>query len=499
MSENAVQQNGETDLFAKVISYLKVRFKSIFFRGVISLIVTVLLLTVLWAFSPRKVMYSQDVMLMLPKGEKTFSYPDGTEFSTADLISPSVLNEIYRECKLQERMPENDFQKIFMVVNSDIERTLLDAEYREKMAKRNISLVDLRKLQDEYTNKIDALPKNRFSVMMNAEVPFSFLEAQNILSKIPVIWFKQYSVLHSEPLPPVENLAAYDPASVSGNLLQLERAYLYCRNLQEHCKQLDDQLAKNRNFAAKTGETLSDLLHNLQQLERFELSLLRQYIQCNAKLQQPADKLFVQSRVSHIRQELLRENELRNNVVNIINTIRSNTAVSAPAGTQNTPVATTAVQQDATLQLDSAFLTRYGALVQKTAAQNLIVPYLEKMEKSSDKIAALNAENLYFDMFLKAENTAPVAEITPEKFQEMLKKANADLIAAGKKVDELQNYLQTHALSSDYFVSDGYAKEVKNLSLPIKLIAVGLIAIWMLFNIIVIVIDFYKFGEKENA
>ena len=70
MSENAVQQNGETDLFAKVISYLKVRFKSIFFRGVISLIVTVLLLTVLWAFSPRKVMYSQDVMLMLPKGEK---------------------------------------------------------------------------------------------------------------------------------------------------------------------------------------------------------------------------------------------------------------------------------------------------------------------------------------------------------------------------------------------------------------------------------------------
>lgn len=498
MSENAVQQNGETDLFAKVISYLKVRFKSIFFRGVISLIVTVLLVAVFWAFSPRKVMYSQDVMLMLPKGEKTFSYPDGTEFSTADLISPSVLNEIYRECKLQERIPEDDFQKSFMVVNSDIERTLLDAEYREKMAKRNISLVDLRRLQDEYTNKINALPKNRFSVMMNAEVPFSFLEAQNILSKIPVIWFKQYSVLHSEPLPPVENLAAYDPASVSGNLLQLERAYLYCQNLQQHCKQLDDQLAKNRNFAAKTGETLRDLRHDLQQLERFELSLLRQYIQCNAKLQQPADKLFVRSRVSHIRQELLREEELRHNVVNIINTIRSNTAVSAPAGTQNAPAAA-AVQQDATLQLDSAFLTRYGDLVQKTAAQNLIVPYLEKMEKGSDKIANLKAENLFFDMFLKAENTAPVAEITPEKFQEMLKKANADLIAAGKKVDELQNYLQTHALSSDYFVSDGYAKEVKDLSLPIKLIAVGLIAIWMIFNVIVIVIDFYKFGEKENA
>lgn len=498
MSENAVQQNGEADLFAKIISYLKVRFKSFFFRGIISLIVTVLLVAVFWAFSPRKVMYSQDVMLMLPKGEKTFSYPDGTEFSTADLISPSVLNEVYRECKLQERMPENDFQKIFMVVNSDIERTLLDAEYREKMAKRNISLVDLRRLQDEYTSKINALPKNRFSVMMNAEVPFSFLEAQNILSKIPVIWFKQYSVLHSEPLPPVENLAAYDPASITGDLLQLERAYLYCRNLQQHCKQLDAQLAKNRNFAVETGETLRDLQHDLQQLERFELSLLRQYIQCNAKLQQPADKLFVQSRVSHIRQELLREDELLCNVVNIINTIRSNTAVSAPAGTQNAPAAA-AVQQDATLQLDSAFLTRYGDLVQKTAAQNLIVPYLEKMEKSSDKIAALNAENLYFDMFLKAENTAPVAEITPEKFQEMLKKANADLIAAGKKVDELQNYLQTHALSSDYFVSDGYAKEVKNLSLPIKLIAVGLIAIWMIFNVIVIVIDFYKFGEKENV
>ena len=125
-----------------ILAFFKLRFKRLLLRMIItgSIMVLVMILCVLLA--PKTSIWTRNIMVLLPKKDNIARYPSGKPFSSADLLSNPVLQQVYQRNNLKGRMDFKDFVSSFFMTNSDIKKAILDAEYREKKGKKNITVIE---------------------------------------------------------------------------------------------------------------------------------------------------------------------------------------------------------------------------------------------------------------------------------------------------------------------------------------------------------------------
>ena len=212
-AQNNIQATDDyaSDLSVKeIITFFKLRKRRLLLRAGISFVLMLLVFLLLYAFTPRNAIWSRNITLLLPRNDNVPLYPSGKPFSTSDLLTPSVLREVYNANNLKGRIDFADFMSSFFMSDSNMEKTRLDAEYREKMNKRNISVIDLQNLEHEYRQKLQSLASEQLALSMKPEMPLSRVEITKILNSIPEVWFiaterveKSYwksSVLETEAL-----------------------------------------------------------------------------------------------------------------------------------------------------------------------------------------------------------------------------------------------------------------------------------------------------------
>jgi hypothetical protein len=97
-------------------------------------------------------------------GAEHGQYPNGTKFSSAEIITTPVLLKAYNNNDLGRFTTFADFTKSIFVLESNTAQDALTMEYQARLADPKLSPVDRDRLQREYESKLASLGKDQFAL-----------------------------------------------------------------------------------------------------------------------------------------------------------------------------------------------------------------------------------------------------------------------------------------------------------------------------------------------
>lgn len=85
-------------------------------------------------------------------------YPNGTGFSSTEVVDRSVLDEVYDTNHLETYCSREEFLGGFFVEATSVELAIIDREYQARLADTRLSAVDRERVQSEYRAKRQSAP-----------------------------------------------------------------------------------------------------------------------------------------------------------------------------------------------------------------------------------------------------------------------------------------------------------------------------------------------------
>lgn len=475
-----------------VTSFVRTHGLSIVLRGVISLTVVIALLALYYAFAPRAESYRQDVAITLETRNGEAVYPNDRLFSSEDLISAPVLDRVWREQKLESVVKFEDFCKWFSIAGYDRERVKLDAEYQTKMSKRNITVTELSTLQSEYESKLAALTaNNRYLVAMKPTCALAREKAVEVLSSVPKVWFAESVILNAPQMPAMtraDSLSNYLTRLKTGEsrlLEMMDALRLYRSETQATCAYVRKQLLRGRNVRIE-GQDLGVYESRLSMIESELLRLKNRMLREG----DPSDlEEFVSARLDDMACETMAVEEKVKALRQTIDLLKDTSDREANASKRGTSATEGAV----TLQADASFFKDFTDMVRRDASQEAVQKYAEQMSLLMSDMADIKARKLYYDQIgAYAAKTQKAGQklSSASKLLPDIEAVMAELLAVGEKVTAFRDCALTLYRTSDQFYAlPAAAQYGKSFRFALSRLALGLLALWALYNCVRLATD----------
>ena len=214
------------------------------------------------------------------KGADQGSYPNGTKFSPQELLSGSVLSELYSELNTDSFSYTEMVESIVLTPNfagaDQLEILIQDLISKDK----GLSTQDFSSAVSEYTDTLVNQSKTNVTVTLDLNlVNGSVDEGTRILTLIPKIWASQaledrgVLVTSTPPISGLDTRMMSDELLVQVNVLSDTYSLL-----DSHLSSLMTN-SNNRTVSdPATGQTLSDLSHKLDMEDKYRISILKELI-----------------------------------------------------------------------------------------------------------------------------------------------------------------------------------------------------------------------------
>lgn len=490
------QQPQDEFSFQLLMNFLKQRRNAILLYGIVSLVLAVLLFGIGYTLLPSNKIFTQDIRIMLGEadvetvmqnmknlpptvsksGQMIVIYPSGKPFVPADIINPVVLKQVYEKNKLQDMIDFDHFQNLFSITNYSEKLALVRAEFREKLGRRNLTAVDLKRFEDDY-NAALAKIDNKFNYVLSMRsvgIPPNL--AAKILNEIPATWAAMYRKLEAAKIP----LNNFDrdlaqkvkDSRAASYFIAIDQALYYNAQMLKLCDQLK-ALTMNRAIALPGGEYLDDIIDSFRHIQDYQLNLLRQMLLRNPKLHSGLDVAYLTSRLQDIDQKL---NEKRAVLGNITDSIRM-------IGEKYT-------ENSAKTEMDKG--TQVNAM-----NQNLVNAALE----CGNEVALLEAQKQYYSQMLAAlrekGEDAKTAQTDSQAFVKLFDATIQNMISAARKTTEMKELLMKDYLSTlEFYAPVTMPALVVERLIPTRYMLAGVFGCWVFFNLLVILILYLQDAPK---
>ncbi len=110
-------------------------------------------------------------------------YPNGTPFSSAEIVATPVLDEVYKANDLQRYMEFNDLKESMFALESNPDLELLSYEYQSKLSDVKLTPVDRARIEAEFRKKLESLKSAEFSLNLRRSERMKKLPA-SLLTKV---------------------------------------------------------------------------------------------------------------------------------------------------------------------------------------------------------------------------------------------------------------------------------------------------------------------------
>lgn len=238
-------------------------------------------------------------------------YPNGTEFSRADLLATSVLSEVYRINELDQYLPFERFRDALFVMESNRTLELLDFEYQARLADARLPAVERSRIETEFREKraAQSVPQMFLRFVTSSQVgslPRPLLE--KVLNDVLVEWARQVATQKGslryqlDLLTP--NVILKDTLNTQTTLIRYD---LLRRHVARAMAQLGTVSALPGASTIRVGEgnfSLTDLETNLADLLEFQLNPLirRRLIYALTPAEASLNVLYLEDRLLELRQ-----------------------------------------------------------------------------------------------------------------------------------------------------------------------------------------------------
>jgi hypothetical protein len=120
---------------------------------------------IMYAVSPRETVASISFRLTF-EGAEDDRYPNGTKFSSAEIIATSVLEEVYRRNELKTYATFQAFKESMFILHSNPDLEMLAYEYQGKLSDSRLTPVDRARIEEEFHKKRESLKSPAYSLNM---------------------------------------------------------------------------------------------------------------------------------------------------------------------------------------------------------------------------------------------------------------------------------------------------------------------------------------------
>ena len=457
-------------------------------KGAVSLAVVVGVIALYYAFAPRSESYKAEVQVTLESSDGAQVYPNGDGFGFRDIISAPVMNRVWRKYGFDKKdVKFEDFCGWFSIVAYDKERAKIDAEFQGKMSKRNITVTELSALQKDYEAKLAALASNRFALTVRPDALLDRDTAARLLADIPETWFSEYVTIKAPQIPAVVSVDAirsYVERSKAsgGRALELVDAIRkYLTELKATCAFVRGGIMRGRN-AKIDGVDLGTYESQLEVLSAEILRLKNRLLVGGSEADLGG---YLAARQDDMECEKL---ELEERVKAVQQTLDLIGEVKRGAAESKRGAASAADASQLTLQADTGFFADFTAMVRRDANQELVQKYAQELTEFRKQQAALAARKLYYDQierYMKANAAKTASGKTSADALAAIDGFTEQLFALGGKIVAFRDAcLAIYRTSDQFYVISEPAAYAKSFKFTLPRFALGLLALWFLYNLI---------------
>ena len=257
------------------------------------LVAAVAVLLVVYVLRPSYQEASMPFRLLFTGVDKGL-YPDGTEFSPADLVATPVLEKVYERNGLTRYLTFDRFKSALAVIENNPELDRLRRSYADRFDDRRLTPVERSRIENEYNSKIKALHNGEFTLVARVGGRFSSWPVAltgKVINDVLTIWAEQ-SHAHG--------VLQFDVNVLSGNLLvDLQRydedRFMFIDRLRITVQRLLDNVAELQKLPGarqlRVGEekvSLGEIQAALEDDLRFKIETLQWVIFRNGLYKNPA-------------------------------------------------------------------------------------------------------------------------------------------------------------------------------------------------------------------
>lgn len=477
--------------------YLQKRSSFIMRTGIFFLITALVLLIGVYLLIPRQKVSSLYCTILLDKDNGKFHYPSGSLFNSNDLISMVVLQKVYKDLHLQDKIKFSSFASALFISQDNLKAAALDALFKEKLSKKPISVVAIRRLEEEYAQKIKQAVLADIQLCMDSRVGLSDSDVSRILCTIPQTWFAIYSKLEARTFPELDNSGLIRQLNMdikSGYyFIPLQKARQISQRLLKTCRKLHE-MKQNRKITLDSGESLDDLVARINMLNDYRINSFALYIQNHKEYRGAMDYVFIVSSIQNLERSILTlkaKYEAAQQAKNLISVQLGSTGKTPKSEGSGTII-----------QLNNEFLDGLSALIRNDMNSKLLAEYAEKLLVLKDSLAEVESEKVYFEQMLSNKYQQTEAQYNIPKMPETLLKqeilrAFQELEALNKAVFAIKEKIAEEYLSSrEFFSSMNIVRRYRSGNLQFVRLAGGIIFLFFAFALVFYGSDFYRMSKN---
>ena len=280
MANNNGDDDGSVDL-KPYIQTLRAHRKTAF-RFLLAAAALFIALSLFFLLLSPKERVTESRVRFLFEGAEEGKYPNGDLFSPLEPISTVVLQEVYVTNDLKRFLPYEEFKKGFTVLQRNLEREQLEADYKARLGDPKMTSVERDRLIREYRERVAALRSAEYSLIYSQEYALSTIPSET-LRKVMVdvlsVWARNAD-LRKGALS--YRISVFSPKMVAAQLavkggdpvIALDILRNHVQKVVRNIDQIMDLPGAAFVEDDKEGEKLIDIRNRLVEMERFQINPL---------------------------------------------------------------------------------------------------------------------------------------------------------------------------------------------------------------------------------
>jgi hypothetical protein len=461
--------------------------------------ITLYLVGVLLVFllAPAERLSSVPFRLLFDGAEKG-EYPNGTQFSTSEIVAGPVLTEVFKVNDLQRFGRYEDFKDSVFVLQSNLDLDLLGYEFQARLADTRLSPVDRSRIEEEFRRKREALVDPAYSLNMRRHERLSTMPrdlVNKVLLDVLAIWAKQADERKGATK---YNVDVLSPGILQRQMLEQED-YLVAIDIMRAkttrvLTTLDEIDKLPGAKALRVGEdrvSVADVRAGLQDVVRFKLEPLMGLIRSEGITKNSrALSLYATNQFFQLRQEQL-ESAAR---VQALQASAREFSAQRLSGSDAGPVATSPGGSPGgtiTPQLDQSFLDRLMTLSIAKDEFEYRRKITDRVITESEVVASKAREAAYYDDLSRELRTSSGRTVGSPDMVALIKTRSAqafdEIVQGIEKTASIYKELSAQNLnpSSTVFSVIGPFTQATQRSLTLRTVLLYLVLILMITSTLV--------------
>ena len=403
MANNNGEDDGPVDLrpyFQTLRNHRKTALRFLFAAVALFLVLCFFFLLL----SPKERVTESRIRFLF-EGAEEGKYPNGDLFSPLEPISTVVLQEVYGTNDLKRFLPFEQFKKGFTVLQRNLEREKLDADYKARLGDPKMTSVERDRLIREYRERVAALRSAEYSLIYSQQYALSTIPSETlrkVMVDVVSVWARNADLK--------KGALSYRISVFSPKMVTAQLAVKGCDPvialdiLRNHVQKVVRNIDQIMNLPGaafvqdeKEGEKLIDIRNRLMEMERFQINPLIGRVRSQGITRDPAgtmsyleNQLFqlnLQRRAAQERVQLLE--------ASLKSYLQERGSVS-PEGSAASGSVSAVIPQ-----VNADFFDKVMEIGQKTSDLEYRKSITERIIKAGDELVTLEKDARYYEEFLR--------------------------------------------------------------------------------------------------